>query len=225
MKGYWKDPEATGADLRDGWLHTGDIGEFDADGYIKITDRKKDIIVVSGGDNIAPQRVEGVLMLEPEIGQALAYGDRRPNLVALISPHAEFLKRFAREHKRQPDQAALADGPGPRRGDRRRGGQGQQAPLGHRARAEVPRGARAVHGRERDDDTHAQVAPAPDRQELRGRDRGALREVRPPVPATGAGGLPISDAPAWLGRAALTAFRARGPALPARPLSSFLLAG
>jgi long-subunit acyl-CoA synthetase (AMP-forming) len=104
MKGYWKDPEATGADLRDGWLHTGDIGEFDADGYIKITDRKKDIIVNSGGDNIAPQRVEGVLMLEPEIGQALAYGDRRPNLVALISPHAEFLKRFAREHKRQPDQ-------------------------------------------------------------------------------------------------------------------------
>jgi long-chain acyl-CoA synthetase len=86
MKGYWKDPEATGADLRDGWLHTGDIGVFDEDGYLKITDRKKDLIVNSGGDNIAPQRVEGVLLLEPELGQALVYGDRRPNLVALLVP-------------------------------------------------------------------------------------------------------------------------------------------
>jgi long-chain acyl-CoA synthetase len=111
MKGYWKDPDATAQALRDGWLHTGDIGEFDAEGYLKITDRKKDIIVVSGGDNIAPQRVEGVLLLEPEIGQALVYGDRRPNIVALVSPHAEFVKRFAREHKRQPDQAALAQDP------------------------------------------------------------------------------------------------------------------
>ena len=72
-------PEATAAALRDGWLHTGDIGEIDADGYLKITDRKKDIIVNSGGDNIAPPRVEGVLLLEPEIGQALVYGDRRPH--------------------------------------------------------------------------------------------------------------------------------------------------
>ena len=111
MRGYWKDPEATAVTLRDGWLHTGDIGELDTDGYLKITDRKKDLIVNSGGDNIAPQRVEGILLLEPEIGQALVYGDRRPHLVALIVPHADFVRKFAREHKRQPDLAALAQEP------------------------------------------------------------------------------------------------------------------
>ena len=112
MRGYWKDPEATALALRDGWLHTGDIGEIDADGCIKITDRKKDIIVSSGGDNVAPARVEGVLLLEPEIGQALVYGDRRPHLVALIVPHQEFLKRFARQHQCAADLAQLAEHPG-----------------------------------------------------------------------------------------------------------------
>ena len=96
MRGYWKDADATAQALRDGWLHTGDIGELDADGYLKITDRKKDMIVNSGGDNIAPARVEGVLLLEPEIGQALICGDRRPHLVALIVPHQEFVRSFAR---------------------------------------------------------------------------------------------------------------------------------
>src|SRR5262249_3885782 len=71
---------------KDGWLHTGDVGEFDPAGRIRITDRKKDIIVLSGGDNIAPQRVEGQLTLEPEIAQAMVYGDKRPHLVALIAP-------------------------------------------------------------------------------------------------------------------------------------------
>lgn len=111
MRGYWDDPEATAAALKDGWLHTGDVGELDADGYLRITDRKKDIIVNSGGDNIAPQRVEGILLLEPEIGQALVYGDRRPNLVALVVPHAEFVKRYAREHGVTADGAALAADP------------------------------------------------------------------------------------------------------------------
>ena len=61
--------------LRDGWLHTGDVGVIDQDGFLQITDRKKDIIVNSGGDNIAPQRVEGVLALQPEIAQVIVYGD------------------------------------------------------------------------------------------------------------------------------------------------------
>ena len=86
MNGYWKQPDTTQDTIKDGWLHTGDIGELDRDGYITITDRKKDIIVLSGGDNISPQRVEGVLGLEPEIAQAMVVGDGRKHLVALLVP-------------------------------------------------------------------------------------------------------------------------------------------
>jgi len=95
MRGYWQDESATATAIRDGWLHTGDIGLLDEDGYLKITDRKKDIIVNSGGDNISPQRVEGMLMLQPEIAQALVVGDRRPYLVALICPDPEFKSSLA----------------------------------------------------------------------------------------------------------------------------------
>ena len=112
MRGYWNDEAATAQALRHGWLHTGDIGEIDPDGCIRITDRKKDIIVNSGGDNIAPARVEGVLLLEPEIGQALVYGDRRPHLVALVVPHQDFVRGYARRQGRAPDLAALAEDPG-----------------------------------------------------------------------------------------------------------------
>jgi long-chain acyl-CoA synthetase len=89
MHGYWRNPEETERVLRDGWLATGDIGHFDDKGRIVITDRKKDIIVNDKGDNIAPQRVEGMLTLEPEIAQAMVYGDRKPHLVALLVPDAE----------------------------------------------------------------------------------------------------------------------------------------
>ncbi len=101
MKGYWNDPEATARTLLDGWLHTGDIGELDADGYLKITDRKRDFIKNSGGDMISPARVEGYLTLEKEIAQAMVYGDRRPYLVAVIVPDADFLAGFAEEHGRR----------------------------------------------------------------------------------------------------------------------------
>lgn len=86
MQGYWRDAEATAAVLRDGWLHTGDIGVIDDDGYLEITDRKKDIIVLSGGDNVSPARIEGIICLEPEIAQALVHGDNHPHLVALLVP-------------------------------------------------------------------------------------------------------------------------------------------
>ena len=89
MQGYWNNPDATAEVLRDGWLHTGDIGELDPDGFLRITDRKKDIIVNSGGDNLSPQRIEGMLTIEPEILQAMVHGDRRPYLVALIVADAE----------------------------------------------------------------------------------------------------------------------------------------
>jgi len=92
MNGYWNDPQATNQVLRDGWLHTGDIGRLDDRGRLVITDRKKDIIVNSGGDNISPQRIEGFLTLQPEIAQAMVYGDRRPHLVALLVPDLDFAK-------------------------------------------------------------------------------------------------------------------------------------
>ena len=93
MKGYWNQPEQTAETLRDGWVHTGDIGVIDPDGYIRITDRKKDIIVNSGGDNVSPQKVEGALTFEPEINQAMVYGDKRPHLVALLVPDEALLAK------------------------------------------------------------------------------------------------------------------------------------
>ena len=86
MDGYWQQPEATAAAIVDGWLHTGDVGLLDADGYLTITDRKKDIIVLSGGENVSPARVEGALMGEAEIMQAVVYGDGQAGLAALIVP-------------------------------------------------------------------------------------------------------------------------------------------
>jgi long-chain acyl-CoA synthetase len=89
MKGYWRNPEETARVLKDGWLATGDVGHFDDKGRIVITDRKKDLIVNDKGDNVSPQRIEGMLTLQPEIAQAMVYGDRRPHLVGLLVPDPE----------------------------------------------------------------------------------------------------------------------------------------
>ena len=102
MQGYWGNEEATRATIIDGWVHTGDIGEFDEDGYLIITDRKKDIIVNSGGDNLAPQRIEGIICMEPEISQAMVYGDKHPHIVALLVPDDEWLKAWAVEAGKSP---------------------------------------------------------------------------------------------------------------------------
>ena len=93
MHGYWRNEEETARVLKDGWLATGDIGHFDDKGRIKITDRKKDLIVNDKGDNISPQRIEGILTLQPGIAQAMVYGDRRPHLVALVVPEPELARR------------------------------------------------------------------------------------------------------------------------------------
>lgn len=111
MQGYWRNDEATAEALRDGWLHTGDIGRLDEDGYIQITDRKKDIIVLSGGDNLSPARLEGLLTLQPEIQQAMVYGDKRPHLVAILVPDDEFLATFAARNGKPADLTQLHGDP------------------------------------------------------------------------------------------------------------------
>ena len=97
MKGYFNRPEETAAALRDGWLHTGDIGHLDADGYLTITDRKKDIIVTSGGKNIAPAPIELRLKESPLVAEAVLVGDRRKFPAALIVPDFVMLEEHLRE--------------------------------------------------------------------------------------------------------------------------------
>jgi long-chain acyl-CoA synthetase len=94
MHGYWRNEEETKRVLRNGWLHTGDIGLIDDKGRIKITDRKKDIIVNDKGDNVAPQKVEGMLTLQPEIIQAMISGDKKPYMTAVIVPDPEWVQEW-----------------------------------------------------------------------------------------------------------------------------------
>ena len=92
MLGYWNKKEDTEKVLREGWLYTGDIGEIDPhDGYLKITDRKKDIIVSAGGDNISPAKIENQLSNSPAIDQSMVYGDGKNYLVAIIVPAKDFI--------------------------------------------------------------------------------------------------------------------------------------
>ena len=107
MNGYWNDPKATSSTIVDGWVHTGDIGEFDEDNYLKITDRKKDIIVNAGGDNISPSRVEEKLNIEPEISQSMVYGDFKNYLVAIIVPDKEQALLWAKNNNKENSLSIL----------------------------------------------------------------------------------------------------------------------
>jgi long-chain acyl-CoA synthetase len=111
MKGYWRNPAMTERTVIDGWLHTGDIGVIDERGRIKITDRKKDLIILDKGDNVAPQRVEGMLTLQPEIVQAMVVGDRRPYVVGLLVPDPEWTADWCKANGRTYDFCALAKDP------------------------------------------------------------------------------------------------------------------
>jgi long-chain acyl-CoA synthetase len=112
MKGYWNDPEATARALKDGWLHTGDVGVLDSDGYLRITDRKRDFIKNSGGEMISPARIEGYLTLQPEIAQAMVFGDRRPYLVAVLVPDSDLMTGLASQQEIGVDLALLSTDPG-----------------------------------------------------------------------------------------------------------------
>jgi long-chain acyl-CoA synthetase len=111
MHGYWQNKPETDKALQDGWLHTGDIGHLDEKGRIVITDRKKDMIVNDKGDNVAPQKIEGMLTLQPEIAQAMVSGDKRPYLVGLIVPDAEWALEWSKTNGEKFDFNALQDLP------------------------------------------------------------------------------------------------------------------
>jgi long-chain acyl-CoA synthetase len=111
MKGYWRNPAQTEKALIGGWLHTGDVGHVDDKGRIVITDRKKDLIVNDKGDNVSPQKVEGMLTLQPEILQAMVVGDRRPYLVGVLVPDPEWTAEWAEAAGRPRHEAALRDDP------------------------------------------------------------------------------------------------------------------
>ena len=109
MHGYWRNEAETARVLKDGWLHTGDIGEIDANGRIRITDRKKDLIINDKGDNVAPQKVEGMLTLQREVAQAMIVGDKRPYMVALIVPDPDWTQEWCARTGRGCDAKALMD--------------------------------------------------------------------------------------------------------------------
>jgi long-chain acyl-CoA synthetase len=108
FQGYYKNDEATRETIVDGWLHTGDLGTFDSDGFIKITGRKKDIIITAGGKNITPANLEGEIKQHPLVSQCVVVGDRRPYLVALVTLDPEEAVAYAREHGLSEDPAELA---------------------------------------------------------------------------------------------------------------------
>jgi long-chain acyl-CoA synthetase len=99
FKGYYKDPESTNEAIRDGWFYTGDIGHLDDEGYLKITDRKKDLIKTAGGKFVAPQRIENIAKTSPIVNQIVVYGDQKPYITALVTLHQEAVIKFSKEKK------------------------------------------------------------------------------------------------------------------------------
>ena len=157
--GYFHDPEATAEVLdAEGFVHTGDVGHLDDDGFLVITDRKKDIIVTAGGKNVSPQNLENELKAQPAISQALVVGDRRPYIAALITIDPEVQVDVEEAARRAVD--AVNDGRSRLRAD--------QA---------VPGAAARLHDRARRADADAETPPQDRPRALRGRRRRAVRRL------------------------------------------------
>ena len=194
FRGYLNDPERTAEALdADGWLHTGDIGELDDEGYLRIVDRKKELIITAGGKNVSPANLEAALKAQPLIGQACAVGDGEPYMAALLVLDPDVVPAWAAQQRCDRHDPRRARGRSRRPGrDRARGRGRQRALLARRGDPRVHRAARRVAPRQRGAHAHHEAQATRHRAEVRARDRRALRPLTRPLydaGTVGSGGL------------------------------------
>ena len=177
FKGYFKDEETTREALHDGWMHTGDVGEVDAEGYLKITDRKKDLIITAGGKNIAPQYIENLLKFSPYINDAVVIGDNRKFISAIIVIDEENVVKFAQDQKVQfTTFASLTRSEEVLQLIQEEVEQGERParPCGEHPQVQDPRQEALYRGRRSDSDdegeaqVHQHPLPGPDRIHIQG---------------------------------------------------------
>ena len=178
--GYLNQPDLTAGLIdADGWLHTGDIGHLDDDGFLSVVDRKKELIITAGGENVPPAVIENLLVAHPLIGQALAYGDRRPYVVALLTLDAEVAPAWARARGIEAESlAALAQNPAVLEEVGAGRGGGQPAPGPGAAGQALAAAAGRVDRRERGAHPDAQAQAARGAREVLRRHRDPLRRIR-----------------------------------------------